>query len=339
MELTKKDTKMIQGFCVLAMVWLHLFDTWNHEELFEPLLFFHGFPLSLYIAQLSDFCVMGFALCSGYAHYVISKKDNYYKSRLKSLLKLIIKYWMVLFSFTFLSVLFGKQNYMPGSWKTFLLNFLLLDSGYNGAWWYLFAYSVIVLLSPFLLKQIKEKPFWLILLVCGILYCASYYYRFNVYTQNILLNKLGPLGMTLVEYVMGAVAAKHNYFTIASGIWNRISKPIRLMASIILIILMLLFRTLIVPSLFVAPATGMVLITLFQLWKKPKYIENFFLLIGKHSTHIWLTHMFFYLYLFRGLVYKAVYPIPIFVFMIAITLLVSVVLNYIEEAVYSVLKL
>ena len=37
MELTKKDTKMLQGLSVLAMVWLHLFDTNNYQGLFEPL--------------------------------------------------------------------------------------------------------------------------------------------------------------------------------------------------------------------------------------------------------------------------------------------------------------
>ena len=55
MELTKKDTKMMQGFSVLAMVFLHLFDRWDYEGLFTPLVFLHGIPLSFYFGQLSDF--------------------------------------------------------------------------------------------------------------------------------------------------------------------------------------------------------------------------------------------------------------------------------------------
>lgn len=228
---------------------------------------------------------------------------------------------------------------MPGSWKKFLLHLFFLDGGYNGAWWFLFAYTAIVLVSPFLLKCIKKEPFWLIILCSGILYCLSYYYRFRVSAEGIFLSKIGPLGMTAVEYVMGAVAAKYHYFTVLHNTWNRTSKVIRFVFSIIAIVAMLLFRTLVVPSLFVAPATGMVIISLFQLWKKPDLVENFFLAMGDHSTHIWLTHMFFYLYLFNGLVYKAVYPLFIFGFMIAITVPVSVVLNYIEEVIYSLLKL
>ena len=84
-----------------------------------------------------------------------------------------------------------------------------------------------------------------------------------------------------------------------------------------------------------SPATGIVLITLFCFWKKPVFVESFLQLIGNHSTHIWLTHMFFYLYLFKGLVYKAIYPIAVYTFMIAITLVISVLLGYIEKMVFS----
>lgn len=58
---------MLQGLSVLAMLCLHLFDR-NYQNLFQPLIFVGGIPFSFYVAQLSDFCVFGFAFCSGYAH-------------------------------------------------------------------------------------------------------------------------------------------------------------------------------------------------------------------------------------------------------------------------------
>lgn len=78
MELTVKDTKMMQGLSVMAMVCLHLFDRYDYEGLFTPLLFWKDIPLSFYFGQLSDFCVMGFAFCNGYAHFVNYKKFGYY---------------------------------------------------------------------------------------------------------------------------------------------------------------------------------------------------------------------------------------------------------------------
>ncbi len=335
MELTKKDTKMIQGLSVLAMVWLHLFDTLNYNGVFQPLVFFRGVPLVFFVAQLADFCVMGFAFCSGYAHYTVFGEDDYYRKRLRSLLKLFVRYWVVLIVFTVISIIAGKGNYMPGSLKTFLLHLFFLDSGYNGAWWYLFSFIVIVLISPFLLKNVQKQSLWIVVILSGAIYCLSYYYRFHGTSTNLFLTKLGPLGMTVAEYLMGAVAAKTGYFSVVRNAWNKFAEPIRIVISIGSIFLMLFIRTLLVPSLFVAPVTGLAVITLFVLWKKPVWIEKVFLLMGKHSTHIWLIHMFFYLYLFKGLVYTCVYPLPIYLLMIAITLSVSIVLNYIEETVYK----
>ena len=80
MELTKKDTKMLQGLSVLAMVWLHLFDTNNYQGLFQPLLFIGDLPVSFFLGQLSDFCVFGFAFCSGYAHMLLFEQKDYYKT-------------------------------------------------------------------------------------------------------------------------------------------------------------------------------------------------------------------------------------------------------------------
>ena len=67
MKLTHSDTKMIHGLSVMAMVILHLFDNLEYGRMYSPVLYLLGKPLIFYIAQLSDFCVMGFAFCSGYA--------------------------------------------------------------------------------------------------------------------------------------------------------------------------------------------------------------------------------------------------------------------------------
>ena len=67
--LTRYDTKMLQGLSVLAMVVLHLFDSVDFQGLYTPLLYLAGKPVIFYFAQLSDFCVMGFAFCSGYGLY------------------------------------------------------------------------------------------------------------------------------------------------------------------------------------------------------------------------------------------------------------------------------
>lgn len=62
---------------------------------------------------------------------------------------------------------------------------------------------------------------------------------------------------------------------------------------IMLVVGMLWLHTLVIRSLFIAPLTGLMIIFLFVLWEKPVWVEKIFLILGKHSTNIWLIHMFF----------------------------------------------
>ena len=132
-ELTRKETKMLQGLSVFAMVCLHLFCTYDYADKFTPLMFFGGVSLCFYIAQLSDFCVFGFAFCSGYGHMVQFDKDGFYKSRLKGLLALLCDYWLILCVFSVISIAAGQTEFMPGSIHKFITSALLLETPYNGA--------------------------------------------------------------------------------------------------------------------------------------------------------------------------------------------------------------
>ena len=132
------------------------FDTTSYQGLFQPLIFIEGLPLSFYFGQLSAFCVFGFAFCSGYAHLKLYEQPNYYQRRLKSLHILIINFWIVLALFTVVSVIIGQSNFMPGNIWHFLGTAFLYDMRYNGVWWYLWAYVLLVLISPLLLNAIKK---------------------------------------------------------------------------------------------------------------------------------------------------------------------------------------
>lgn len=156
-ELKKAETTLIQGVSVVAMILLHLFCRTDFKGLYSPLVFIGNQPLIYMVAQLSDFCVIGFAFCSGYAHYLLyCKKDNYYKNRIKSLLRLLMNFWVICIAFCVISVIVGKADLMPGSIQKFILNFLTFSSSYNGAWWYLSIYIVITLLSPLVIRLCKK---------------------------------------------------------------------------------------------------------------------------------------------------------------------------------------
>lgn len=73
MELTREDTKMTQGLAIILMVLLHLFCR-KGDLPYTPLLYIADTPLVYYIGLASDCCVLIYAFCSGYGHYVSSEK-------------------------------------------------------------------------------------------------------------------------------------------------------------------------------------------------------------------------------------------------------------------------
>ena len=333
-ELTYVDTRMLQGLSVLAMVILHLFDRLDYSGLYTPVLFLAGKPLIFYIAQLSDFCVMGFAFCSGYALYKQFQESDistYVKRRGKGLLVLLINYWVVLFAFTIISVLAGNGENMPGSIGEFAGNFFAVNTTYNGAWWYIFIYMVLVVISPLIFKYCDRFQMWISGAGLLLVYASAYYVRFYMPTTNWGLIKYGTFGMTLFEFCIGIYFLKYNWMEKINKLIGKLKKWQRIFIGIVLLVGILIGHTLIVPSLFVAPFTGILIIVLFLTWNKSKCAEAFFMLIGKHSTNIWLIHMFFYLYIFKNLVYVGRYPVIILGLMLGICIACSYLLNMVLE--------
>lgn len=331
-ELTKADSRMIQGLSVMAMLILHLFDRLDYEGLYTPLFYLNGIPLSYYFGQLSDFCVMGFAFCSGYAHMKLFHVEGaFYRNRLKSMARLMLRFWIILLLVSLVGFITGEEN-IPDSLKRFLGNAFLYDITYCGAWWYLYAYFAIVLISPAVLRFIRRFPSIVVLCVGGLLYCGAYYLRFRCSFSDLFFSKLGPIGMTLFEYSLGCLFYKEKLFSSLFILWGRMRTAFRAALACLSVLILLVTRTQLAPSLFFAPASGLILISLFHFWNKPEPIRRLFTFLGKHSTNIWLTHMFFYLYVYVDLVYAAKYPPLILALMLCITCALSCLLRPIQNA-------
>lgn len=159
------------------------------------------------------------------------------------------------------------------------------------------------------------------------------YRTFDVPIKQLLKSRFGFTGMTLFEYVLGALSYKYRVFSNLGRVWERMPAAIQYVSIFVMLAGMLYGHTKIVASLFIAPITGFMLMTVFHFWKKPRFIQQFFQFIGQHSTNIWLTHMFFYSVLFKNFVYCAKYPLLIFVLMLVITIAISMVLQWIEKPI------
>jgi len=331
--LSKEESKMIQGLSVLAMVCLHLFDRHDYQDLYVPLLYIKDIPLSFYFGQLSDFCVMGFAFCSGYGHLKSFSTPQYYKRSIIRLFSLYSNFWIILILFSLIGVIAGQSSFIPGNAITFIKTFTTISPAYNGAWWYLPVYAVMVLISPIVLKCSKKINSVIIAIITVMIYCLSYMLRFKWRTGIETIDWFGPFGMTFAEYMIGVICCKEKVFEKLKAFCTRTSKFVLYTVFVILIIGMLLSRTLLIQSLVVAPVTGFIIICIFVIINKPKFIRKIFMFIGEHSTNIWLVHMFFYLVLFKNFVYIARYPILIFTLMILLCIMVSYVIRLIHNPI------
>ena len=87
----------------------------------------------------------------------------------------------------------------------------------------------------------------------------------------------------------------------------------------------------VIQPLFVAFITATVTIILLCICPLPVWLTNLLCYFGEHSTNIWLVHMFFYGSLFHGIVFFLKYPIPVFLFLIALSLASSYVIRWLRD--------
>ena len=177
----------------------------------------------------------------------------------------------------------------------------------------------------------------------GSLYCIAYLVRFRhaVSIPNAVLDwmwqQLVLLGTSQFCYVLGLVCRRSKWF-VKLRAYMHIDRCMnctdlrkrQLTKIVILRLPMIAFAGhCVIQSAIVAPVTAAtVLICLFTV-KQPHWIQQFLLFMGKHSTNIWLVHMFFYLILFENFVFIAKYLLFIFALMLTVCLGISWAINQI----------
>lgn len=350
-ELTKKDMTMAKGLAIHCMIVLHLFAKSGAEVFGTPLLWVQeGVPLVYYIGFLGDITVPLYCMCTGYALFsqFTAMEDGEFQSRnRKRILNFLIHFWLVCLIFTGISALIGNSEEMPGSLLKFLGNFFLLEHTYNGAWWFTSTYVLFMLLAPLYLKLVKKSDSKVIFVVFLLSFCAYYvcnmkyqwkYIGANApgyYWKGFLIRKGTDLWYVSFFYVEGMLLAKEQVISRlrkAAEQRNLTNRRLGLLTLAALTGLCVIEKTVLV--FFMA----LFFFICFHLWKKNERAKKFFLFWGKHSTNIWLVHMFFYLTLFPDLVFVVKYPIFIYCFMMALCVMSSWIIETVCRPVENYFK-
>jgi hypothetical protein len=342
LEFTKSDMTRLKGVAILCMLCLHLFCRKVVNGLYVVAPILHGVPLIYYLGLFSDVCVPIYCFASGYGLYVTYNKTQgiEFKKNGMRIFKLLINYWIILFLFILVGFLMGKPEY-PGNAAKFIMNFLILSSSYNGAWWFLQTYIILVLVSPFLFKWIMKSNYYVVILISGIFYFVAYAQRIKQVIDfgqhavlSMLVNAIVLFGTSQLPFIVGAIFAKEKvYSKIYNKFYNiRYKNTICLLVFLLMIVIHGIFQ-----SLIIAPVTATIFIILFNLMNKRLSFQKMFDFLGNHSTNIWLTHMFFYMTIFPKLVFAPRYPILIFLWLIGLCLASSFVINALYKPILALI--
>lgn len=157
MELSKRDSLMAKGIAILGMLMLHLFCRLDNLP-YTPWVWIGGKPLVYYLGLFGDICVPAYCFVSGYAQMLLQEKEGtaYGRRRWGRLVKFLSNYWLALCVFSVVGLLFDKTGAIPGSLREFLGNALLYRISYNGAWWFVLTYVILVWISPYIIKIVRK---------------------------------------------------------------------------------------------------------------------------------------------------------------------------------------
>lgn len=347
MELEKKDMRMTQGSAILMMVIVHLFAKKGADVYGNPLIWVKpDVPLVYYLGFLGGICLPFYCFCTGYALFVqFSNMElkQYLKKTYFRLIKFLIRFWVICIIFSIVGMIFDKYGEVPGNIYRFLGNFFLLEHTYNGAWWFASTYTVFILISPLFLKLAKKADSRVLFGLFAIIFCAYYICNMmelfvtspeDYYWKGFLLRKISDLFYVSFFYVIGMLFAKEKIMSRIGQWLDRVAgekRNVYLFAVVIVITLMACVIELTVSMYFLS----IFYFICFHLWKKPDKIEKFFLFWGKHSTNIWLIHMFFYLFIFKDLVFVVKYPVFILIFMLGLSLACSYIVDFIIKLLWK----
>lgn len=340
MDITKRDSKMLKGVAILAMLMLHLFCRRDNLP-YIPLLWVGDTPLIYYFGLFGDVCVAVYCFVSGYAHYLQSSKAEL-QQRWKRLLRFMIPFWVIAVVFSLIGLLAGN-SVIPGSIKEFLLNCLTIKNSYNGAWWYANTYILLVALQPLSRKFVERCPAWLVILLTFAFYTVSYGIRFwgwgacDSVIPSWIITHIGLLGTSYFPYAIGMLLCKKQVISLLRQRLTAINVR-NIYIFTVLMFTGMIFVHGMVQSLFVAVITATVTIILLCVCPLPKRLTSLLCYLGEHSTNIWLIHMFFYAVLFKGFVFCAKYPIPVFLLLLLSSLASSYVIKWLSKPILKLVR-
>lgn len=310
--ITKNKSESLKFIAVILMILLHTFAFPERIDKFGFISFFtiNNVPVEVYIGRFGEICVSIFIFLSGYGMY-IKYRDNscIYKNIFNKLFKFYINYWTVFMIFIPIGIYMNKYVL---NLKQLLLNFIGLKSTYNGEWWFIRLYIMLILLYPVFVKLIcKYNKYWILILsfLMNIIGFGATKIFINIGNKYIIFDLISILIGGQFLFLLGIIVAKYGIF----NNWNiklNLSKNIYcIITFVISITIAILVNISIVGEISKLILVPILCYTIANSINDNNILSNF----GKYSTNMWLMHSFFIYYLFQDFTFKLKYSVLILI--------------------------
>lgn len=329
--MSKQVSNIAKGIGIIMMYIHHLFyssDIYGKYSLnFNPL----SINQTLWLSNYSKVCVALFVFVTAYGitkQYSlnnIKSKNDIITNTVKRYLSILMNYWFIFI--IAIIVFYTKSNQLSVYGEKGLLRifYLAIDfmgfanimstPTFNATWWYMSLLIFMVFIIPiFITFQRKFGNVFLIFLSVLV-------------TLNMSIDLSSPLGWYIFSIVLGIATASSNFYEkiIKFMSVRSINNFLILTLSVLLFTILSKFRQS-YGYLWLVDALISLLICqiLNTLIVKIKFISHPLEFIGKNSMNMFLTHTFVYYYYFRDLTYSLKNSSLTVIFLLIITLLISV---------------
>ena len=321
--MNKETSTIIKGVAILMMLFYHLFGRDNLADISTPLLYIDNTPLVRYITN-ACYPVSFFMILSGYGLTYCYKKNQLSPSiQGKRILKLYVHYWLVLLIFVTIGH-FIKPDIYPNNLINVLINIIGINCTYNGEIWFLLPYTIISMLSWWIINFVynlnDKRKIFITLIVYSVIFLIARYIGYHLPKNEIIATLLIQL-VYIVQLTF--------YFSLGILLFRllenepTIIKTVKPTIYFIIIIALFIIKSMIKVTIADGLYAFIIIFCISHL-QLHKFFHNVFYKLGLNSMPMWMTHTFFAVYLFQNFIYGFKYPLLIWLVLIALSYLVSI---------------
>lgn len=349
----KKASVMIKGLAIILMFIHHFFGfpSWIAEENMYSGWVFHGIVLEEVLGQVCKICVSLFAFISGYALYINQHNYSRMKDFFKKAANLLFQYWIIFILFIGAGILFKEP--LP-SLERFIAQCFgtCIATGFTWKYnvsihpvfaWYVSFFLLFLLLHP-VLRKLSRYNFG----VDNIIFLFVFHFGYALISVQSLIPVSWDVDAILYRFatwghigMIGYLFAKYRVFIKIDYFLRKFLPSWLLAVGCFIASLTIVYAryksgnyfirtfsldTVYTPLLIYAYITVLKAIHV-------KWLCKGLQLLGTYSMNMWFLHGIFFSpnLTFQHLAYWGTYPIVILVWTLAVTMLCSIPISYLQR--------